>query len=276
MKQNRFTTLKNMVWVAGIFICFLFIFVGLIFAMFRRYTPPEQGFDYTLYAPAQSNTTDLTSSALGSGNARGPLHLLGETADGGDSYTSSITFLVDSTYIGLRDLGLVDSNKVWGSPTGSLKMDTLNSAVIRYPNDGSEISPVSAAMISKPEVLMIAIGEDGLNSVDENTFITYYDGLVKEIQAASPDTRIICCGLPGVIAGYNGSDGLSVGVISDGNDWVQLVCRDTGAYFLNTQEAVSESVQLLNRYASSNGKTLNRAGLETFMRYVRTHALPRA
>jgi len=39
---------------------------------------------------------------------------------------------------------------------------------------------------------------------------------------------------------------------------------------------VSESVQLLNRYASSNGKTLNRAGLETFMRYVRTHALPRA
>ena len=245
MKQNRFTTLKNMVWVAGIFICFLFIFVGLIFAMFRRYTPPEQGFDYTLYAPAQSNTADLTSSALGSGNARGPLQLLGETADGGDSYTSSITFLVDSTYIGLRDLGLVDSNKVWGSPTGSLKMDTLNSAVIRYPNDGSEISPVSAAMISKPE-------------------------------AASPDTRIICCGLPGVIAGYNGSDGLSVGVISDGNDWVQLVCRDTGAYFLNTQEAVSESVQLLNRYASSNGKTLNRAGLETFMRYVRTHALPRA
>ena len=226
-----------MVWVAGIFICFLFIFVGLIFAMFRRYTPPEQGFDYTLYAPAQSNTADLTSSALGSGNARGPLHLLGETADGGDSYTSSITFLVDSTYIGLRDLGLVDSNKVWGSPTGSLKMDTLNSAVIRYPNDGSEISPVSAAMISKPEVLMIAIGEDGLTSVDENTFITYYDGLVKEIQA---------------------------------------VCRDTGAYFLNTQEAVSESVQLLNRYASSNGKTLNRAGLETFMRYVRTHALPRA
>ena len=131
-------------------------------------------------------------------------------------------------------------------------------------------------MISKPEVLMIAIGEDGLTSVDENTFITYYDGLVKEIQAASPDTRIICCGLPGVIAGYNGSDGLSVGIISDGNDWVQLVCRDTGAYFLNTQEAVSESVQLLNRYASSNGKTLNRAGLETFMRYVRTHALPRA
>ena len=42
MKQNRITTLKNMVWAFGIVICLLFIGVGMIFAMFHRYTPPEK------------------------------------------------------------------------------------------------------------------------------------------------------------------------------------------------------------------------------------------
>ena len=275
MKQNRITTLKNMVWAFGIVICLLFIGVGMIFAMFHRYTPPEKTYDYSLYSTPETGQVDLSSSALGSGISRGALHLLGETADGGDSYVKRMTFLVDSTYIALRDLGLVDAAQVWGSPTGSLKMDNLPNAVIRYPNDGSEISPVSSAMISKPDILVIAIGEDGLANVDENTFITYYDNLIKEIKSASPDTVVICCSLPSIIPGYNGSDGLTVTRVSDGNDWVQMVCRDTQSYFLNSAEDLSESVQLLQRYASSNGKTLNRAGLEVFLRYLRTHAIPK-
>ena len=204
--------------------------------MFHRYTPPEKTYDYSLYSTPETGQVDLSSSALGSGISRGALHLLGETADGGDSYVKRMTFLVDSTYIALRDLGLVDAAQVWGSPTGSLKMDNLPNAVIRYPNDGSEISPVSAAMISKPDILVIAIGEDGLANVDENTFITYYDNLIKEIKSASPDTVVICCSLPSIIPGYNGSDGLTVTRVSDGNDWVQMVCRDTQSYFLNSAE----------------------------------------
>ncbi|MBQ8075435.1 MAG: SGNH/GDSL hydrolase family protein [Oscillospiraceae bacterium] len=275
MNTNKITTLKNLVWALGIVICLVFVAVGMIFVMFRRYKAPDQSYDYSLYNTAETAAADLSSGALGSGNSRGALHLLGETADGGDSYVNRMVFLVDSTYIGLRDLGLINSNQVWGSPTGSLKMENLPNAVIRYPNDGSEISPVSAAMISKPDIMVIAIGEDGLANVDENTFITYYDNLVNEIKSASPDTLIICCGLPSIIPGYNGSDGLTVTRISDGNDWVQLVCRDTQSYFLNVQEDLSESVQLYARYASSNGKTLNRAGLEVFLRYLRTHAIPR-
>ena len=272
MNQNRITTLKNFMWAAGIVVSLAFVSIGLLFAMFHRYTLPKE--TLTSFGESVGQKEDVSSSALGSGISRGELHILAETEDAGEVYANSLIYLVDSTYIGLRDLNLVDSSQVWGSPTGSLRMANLPTAVIRFPNDGSEISPASAAMIIKPPVLMLAIGMDGLADVDENTYISNYDNLIREIKSASPDTIIVCCGLPSVIPGYTGSDGLNVSIVSDGNDWVQLVCRDTGAYFLDVQEAVSEGVQLLTRFASSNGKTLNRNGLEEFLSYLRTHAVP--
>lgn len=278
MNQNKFTTLKNFIWAGGIVVCLTFVAIGLLFAMFHRYNMPDQDYNPNITGTASSSSDnkapDLSSSALGSGNARGLLNILERTDDAGEEYVNSLIFLVDSTYIGLRDLGLVGSNQVWGTVSGSMRMANLPSTLIRFPNDGSEISPASAAMVSKPATILIAIGMDGLADVDENTFITHYDNLISEIKSASPGSTIICCGLPSVIPGYTGSDGLNLGLVSDGNDWVQLVCRDTGAYFLNVQEALSEGVQLLTRFAASNGKTLNRSGLEEFLGYVRTHALP--
>lgn len=271
MKDLNFTTLKNMFWAFAIFICIGFVAIGMLFAMFHRYVAPVSVDTGSLSGTASE---DRSSAALGSGNARGALNILEKTGEGGEEYANSIIYLVDSTFIGLREYELVNRNQVWGTSTSSLKMDSLPTATILFPNDGSEISPVSAAMVTKPAVLVIGIGTDGLTSVSENTFITNYDNLITEIKSASPNTTVVCCGLPSVIPGYVGSDGLSVGVISDGNDWVQLVCRDTGSYFLNVQEDLSESVQLLNRYAASNGKQLNRAGLDVFLKYVRTHKVP--
>ena len=272
MKDISFTTLKNMVWAFAITVCIGFVAIGMLFAMFHRYTAPVVA--DTGNASSAAASEDRSSGALGSGNARGLLNILEETADGGEEYANSIIYLVDSTFIGLREYSLVNANQVWGTSTSTLKMENLPTATIRFPNDGSEISPVSAAMVTRPAVLVLGIGTDGLTSVDENTFITNYDNLITEIKSASPNTIVVCCGLPSVIPGYTGTDGLSVGVISDGNDWIQLVCRDTGSYFLNILEPHSESVQLLNRYAASNGKQLNRAGLDTFLKYVRTHKVP--
>ena len=64
MKQNRITTLKNMVWAFGIVICLLFIGVGMIFAMFHRYTPPEKTYDYSLYSTPETGQVDLSSEAV--------------------------------------------------------------------------------------------------------------------------------------------------------------------------------------------------------------------
>ena len=276
MNQNKITTLKNFIWAGGIVVCLVFVSIGLLLSMFQRFDRQKQNFNPNITGSSDSRESvqDLSSEALGSGVSRGALHVLEKTRDGGEEYLSGITFLVDSTYMNLRDLNTLAVNQIWTSPTGSLRMVNLPTAVIVYPDDGSQISPASAAMVKKPEILIVAIGMDGLADVDENTFITNYDNLLHEIRSASPETTIICCGLPSVIPGYTGSDGLNLGLVSDGNDWVQFVCRDTGAYFLNVQEALSEGVQLLTRYANSNGKTLNREGLREFLSYVSTHMVP--
>lgn len=274
MNSKNINAIKNALWAVCIAVSLCFLIIGLLFASFRKYkgAPADTGLA-DLSQPTTEEVVDLSSDALGSGNARGELHTLNEIPDVGEGYLYKLTFLIDSTFINLRDLGLVDKNQVWATSSGSMKMESLPSANIVYPNDGSVISPVNAAMVKKPEILVVAIGTDGLAAVDENTFIRNYDQLIKDIMSASPETSVICCGLPSVIPGYNGSDGLNVSVISDGNDWVQMVCRDTGAYFLNVQEELSESVQLLSKYAGSNGKTLNRSGIEAFLGYIRTHAL---
>lgn len=272
--MKNISALKNIIWAVGIVLCLTFVTVGLLFSMFHRYTRVDEDFNPNISGTSSTSAPDLSSSALGSGVSRGVLNTLERTDDAGEEYLSGLTFLVDSTFIGLRDLGLVDTNQVWGTTTGTLRMESLPTAVIKFPNDGSEISPASAAMVIRPKILIIGIGSDGLANVDENTFITNYDNLIREIRSASPDTIVVCCGLPSVIPGYTGGDGLGVSLVSDGNDWIQLVCRDTGSYYLTVQEELSESVQLLTRFAASNGKSLNRSGLEAFLGYVRTHAVP--
>ena len=219
------------------------------------------------------NASGLAEVGTGSSAMRGTLNTLSEVPDAGAAYIDKLIFLCDSTFIGLRDLSIVDTSQVWGTNSGSLPIGSASEALIKFPNDGSEISAANAAMVAKPEIMVIGIGTDGLANVDEQTFEAQYNTLIRDIRLASPDTIIICCGLPSIAEEYSGKDGLSVTVVSDGNDWVKNVCRDTGAYFLDVQEPLSESCQLLARFASSNGKSLNRAGLQTFLEYLRTHAV---
>ena len=129
MKELNFTTLKNMVWAFAIFICIGFVAIGMLFAMFHRYVAPVVVDTGSMSGAA---TEDRSSGALGSGNARGALNILEKTADGGEEYASSIIYLVDSTFIGLREYELVNRNQVWGTSTSSLKMDSLPTATIRW------------------------------------------------------------------------------------------------------------------------------------------------
>ena len=264
-------------WTLFIVLSLIAIVVGLLFATFTKYYGGKQDYSMTIQSNSGKNSStvnDLADVGQGTTSARGALNQLTETEDAGADYVNSIIFLCDSTFIGLRDLSIVDASQVWGSSSGSLPIDKLLEQNIKFPNDGSEISPENAAMVIKPKILVIAIGTDNLASTDEDTFISNYNTLIRNIRLASPDTQIICCGLPSISEEYSGKDGLTVSIMSDGNDWIKLVCRDTGAYFLDVQEALSESVQLLARYASSNGRSLNRAGLQTFLEYLRTHAIP--
>ena len=212
------------------------------------------------------------------GESGGALLTLPETNDAGQEYIDKLTFICDSSFVGVRDYGLLsggtDTYQVWATETGSLPIGSILEKNIVYPSDGSEISIADAAMIAKPPVLVICVGQDGLNNVDEASFKNNYTGLIQAVKSASPDSIIICCSISSVINNYTGADNLTTIMISDANDWIKDVCQNTGVYFAESGKSVGDGTgSVLTSYLSTNGKTLNSSGIGEVLKYLRTHAL---
>lgn len=274
--SGKWTEIKNAGWVLCIGICLLAVAVGLIIASVNRYSGDSFSGSAELSAESVKDSENVTELTQGTGG--GMLLTLPETADAGQEYIDKLTFLCDSSFIGVRDYGLLSGGtgtyQVWGTSSGSLRVSDLLTATIVYPSDKSEIAIADAAMIAKPPVLVIVVGQDGLNGVDENSFKACYSGMITSIKSASPDTKIICCSISSVGPNYTGADGLSTIIVSDANDWIREVCESTGVYFTDSAKAVGDGTgAVLSSYLSSNGKTLNSSGITEILNHLRTHAL---
>lgn len=251
--------------------------VGLLIASVNRYNGSgfEKDVDLHMNASTGPGVVQLTS---GDTNAANTLKILEETADAGIEYIDKLTFLCDSSVIGMRDYGLLSGGKstyqVWGTSSGSLKTDEITSTPIKYPADGSLISIADSAMIAKPPILVICVGQDGLGSTDEKSFKANYTALINSVMSASPDTQIICCSISSVTENYTGPDGLSSSLVGSANDWIKDVCLSTGVYFCNAAHSVDNGYGYVHStFLSTNGKTLNSTGISEYISYLRTHAL---
>ena len=275
--QGKWNTYKNFGWALAIGVALFALLLGLLFTAFARYggelDPPKIQLGEVSAAVPEAGAVPEADTVQ---DRTGRLVTLAGTADGGQGYIDSLTFLCDSATIGLRDYGILSggiaTTQVWGSNSGSLPIGTIPDALIKYPGDGSQINAIDAAMIAKPKILVISIGQDGLMGVDKETFIANYESLVMGIREKSPGTYIVCCSVTSVGANYAGADGLTRDAINWANDYIQEVCIDTGAYFCDVAHDMRDSTSVLDgSYASSNGKTLNTAGLNAFLQYLRTH-----
>lgn len=275
--SGKWTTIKNLGWAIGIVVCLAALVVGIVIASVNRYSGADFSSTTQLAADSVDKSDNVTQLTQGTGSV-GNLQTLPETQDAGQEYIDKLVFLCDSSFIGVRDYGLLSggtgTTQVWGTDAGTLRTADLTSATIFYPSDGSEISIADAAMIAKPDILVICVGQDGLNVIDANTFKTCYAAMITSIQAASPDTKIICCSVSSVVNGYSGPDGLTTIMISDANDWIREVCEATGVYFTDSGKSVGDGTgAVLSTYISTNGKTLNSTGINEVLTHLRTHAL---
>ena len=282
--NSKLSNIKNIAWAIAIVVSLVLLLVALGFAAFTRHRGELERPTVLMgdaaaardAALAEAKKAEEQQALQQSGG--GEVYVLGESGDAGQAYLDSLTFLCDSALIGLRDYGLLKdgpaTTQVWGSAAGNIPASTLGSFTIRYPGDGSEISPIDAAMIAKPAQLVISLGTDGLADTDEQTFISGFESLIRGIQQESPETAIIVCTITSVTISYSGSDGLDFPIVNQANTWIARVCADTGVFLVDVASAVSDSNgSLLSEYASANGKTLNSAGLNQVLSYLRNHAI---
>ena len=131
----------------------------------------------------------------------------------------------------------------------------------------SDISPADVAAD-------LHLTQNSISRYENNQREADYETLIRGIQSASPDTAIIVCTITSVTISYSGSDGLEFTLVNEANEWLTQICADTGVFFADAASAVSDSNgSLLTEYASANGKTLNSAGLNQILTYLRNHAI---
>lgn len=271
---GKLTGLKDTLWAIGIGICLVAVLFGLIFAMAHGYggSSEKPGVDLG----AATNIKD-EGTAQQAPLAPGELNELKETKNAGQDYLASLTFICDSTMIGMRDYGMLSggsaNTQVWGSTAGTIPIESLSSCVIKYPADGSEISAATAAMIAQPKLLVLCVGNDGLASASEEAFRAAYKGLIDSIRSASPDTKIIVCSLLPVTENYTGADGLTNVAVAQATTWLKQVCTEASVYYADISSALTLNGSLASEYSTGDGHALSSAGCSKALEYLSTHAV---
>ncbi len=276
--RGRLTAIKNIAWALAIILCLLAVFIGLLFSAFTRNSEEQFRGGVKLGTKPVRTETEVDAGTRPAQMGDGTLQTLPETEDAGQAYIDSLTFLCDSPWVGLRNYGMLSggesTSQVWSSPSGVMAVADLDESKIVFPNDGSIVTAANAAMILQPSILVIALGNDGIPSIDQFDFMDNYERLIKSIRSASPNTWILCLPLTSVTIDYNVGDGLTAAKCAEANTWIQTVCSETGAYYVDAVSAVQDvSGLLLQEFASADGRTLNSTGINQILQYLRYHAL---
>ena len=285
MKRNAKNSMF-FVWTLAIFACLLLVLFALIFSSCGQ----GAGVPVTTDPPAQSEmpaddgkkSPDSGTSAEPGSESEAPDEgvaatdtpassvLLAETEDAGQEYIDKLTFLGDSTTYGLKYYEVLSGGKnttqVWTPASGTLTLFNYATATIVFPEDGQEISIVDAVTRKLPEYLVITLGVNGVSMMDEDWFKTDYTALVQSIQAASPDTKIICNSIYPVENDYEQIESINNTNIPQANEWIKAVAEATGCKYADSASVLkAEDGSLREDYGNGDG-------FNAVLNYLRTHA----
>lgn len=291
MKRNAKNSMF-FVWTIAIFICMIMVFCALIFSSCgtgadvpvttdppaESEQPADSG-DETSDVTADPNAA-VTDGGEGTTATEAPQTssvVLGETEDAGQEYIDKLTFLGDSTTYGLKYYEVLSGGKnttqVWTPASGTLTLYNYATATIVFPEDGQEISIVDAVTRKQPEYLVITLGVNGVAEMDEDWFKQDYTALVQSIQAASPDTKIICNSIYPVENDYEYINSINNTNIPQANEWIKAVAEATGCKYADSASVLkAEDGSLREDYGNGDGIHLNADGFNAVLEYLRTHA----
>lgn len=209
--------------------------------------------------------------------------MLAEGADAGLSYQDSLIFFGESTTTHLRARGVLtggkDTLQVWSDASGTRMLSTqITSQPIVYPDTGESMRIAAACEAKKPAFVVLSFGLNGITGFIQNkqNYVNSYTKLIRAIQTASPDTRVI---LQTVYPVAN-AESFSVDVdtlnayIMTLNEWLPEIAAanqnvrvaDTASVLRNADGRLAKS------YDSGDGIHLTEGAYRAVLSYLRTHA----
>ena len=275
--MGKISAVKNIIWAAGIVICLLALFIGLVTAMVNSYNAEREIPVVQLDSAAESGTESKESKgfslfsgkkAADSGNeiTAGELNSPDKTKNAGEDYLSRITFVCGAFSSSLQNAG-IDSSCIWAGADGNLDGTKLGMSRIIYPLDSSEVSVINGAMIAKPEILAIMLSAEELEGADSDSFISGYESLINGIIKASPETQILCCTVPVTATGS------SAATVMSANEWLETVCTDCAVWYCDTASAVSADGLIKSEFSETGSTMINSDGFKEIFTWLETHAV---
>ena len=241
-------------------------------------TPKDEGTGETPGAGTETPDTESTPGAETTNpgtETENPGVALGQTADAGQAYIDKLTFLGDSTTYGLKAYSMLsggqNTTQVWTPSSGTLTLSFYETATIVTPNGEMLIKDAAAAY--QPEYLVITLGVNGVSFMDEASFKDCYTKLIQNVQAASPNTKIICNSIYPNMTSYKYYGDINNENITRANGWIQEVAAATGTRYSDTCSVLKDGNGALRAdYCNGDGIHLNAAGFTAVLNYLRTHA----
>ena len=235
----------------------------------------------TTEAPTEEVTTEEPTAESTEEETEPPVDdgvTLPLSPDRGIAYQDKIIFVGDSLTAHLINRGVLtdgtDTKQVWRTENNMMNLNSeITSVKIIYPGTGEKMTIAQAAARAKPEIMVITLGTDwGVSYLSESEFKECYSALIKDIQEASPDTRII---LQSIFPVTKACVTLDNEKISTANEWVKDIAAENGCRYLNTQNVLRDDKGYLREeYCDAyDGIHLNKAAYMAILTYIRTHAL---
>ena len=232
----------------------------------------------TFFATKPSNKPVKNPESTTDGQSPTDPVILTATPDAGIDYQNSIIFVGDSLTAHLISRGVLtggtNTKQVWRCENNMMNLNSeVTAAKIIYPETGEKMTVAEAAGRAKPAVMIITLGTDwGVSYLSEEEFKSCYTDLIKAIQAASPDTKIILQSIFPVTQSCKTLDNTK---IDNANKWVKAIASENGCRYLDTQTVLKDDKNCLKaEYCnSSDGIHLGKNAYEVILQYIRTHAI---
>lgn len=231
----------------------------------------------TFFATKPSNKPVKNPESTTDGQSPTDPVILTATPDAGTDYQNSIIFVGDSLTAHLISRGVLtggtNTKQVWRCENNMMNLNSeVTAAKIIYPETGEKLTIAEAAGRAKPAVMIITLGTDwGVSYLSEDEFKSCYTDLIKGIQAASPDTKII---LQSIFPVTQECATLENAKIDNANKWVKAIASENGCRYLDTQSILKdENNSLKKEYAETDGIHLRKNAYVAILEYIRTHAI---
>ncbi len=243
-----------------------------------------------LTTPAQNGTdsehTESTTPDDSAVSVDPETLILAESADAGMAYIDSMIFFGESTTAHLRARGVLsggnETKQVWQNDSGTMRLSSrITSELITYPETGESLTVAAACAAKQPDYIVLSFGLNGLtgfaaNDAGKTSYVQNYSKLIRAIQQASPNTRIILQTVYPICQVGNFTEDLSTlnSYILTLNSYLPEIA----AAFENVRVVDTASVlrdaenALLAEYDNGDGQHLSTQAYEAILAYLRTHA----